>query len=97
MGGFLGIGTSDQEKALEEQKRMASEEAEQARREAEIAQAEKVAKKGQETAAIKLGGDELVGEEVETTVAPKKSARKISSSLGLGITEKAKGGTGVQI
>lgn len=92
MGGFLGIGTSDAERALDQQKEMARKEADEARRAAEIAQAEKVAKKGQETAKIRLGKEE---EEDDTFTKKKKtssSTSTLSTSLGIGGSS-----TGVQI
>ena len=94
MGGFLGIGTSSQEKALEDQKRLKQEEAEKARREAELRLAEKKAKKGQETATVKLGTTDMKS---DAPVKKDKKARndssltQISSNLGLG------GGTGTQL
>lgn len=96
MGGFLGIGTSPEEKAMEEQKKRAREEAEQSRRDAEVRLAEKRAKKGQETAQIELGDETAATTEkaLDTT----KSLTNVSTKLGLGgnkITKKRK--TGVQL
>ncbi len=90
MGGFLGIGSSSEEKEVEAQKRLKQEEADKARREAELRLAEKKAKKGQETATVKLGTT------VDPEAAPVKekkssSLTQISSNLGLG------GGTGTQL
>lgn len=94
MGGFLGIGESAQEKALKEQKRLAKEEAERARRDAEIRQAEKVAKKGQETANIQLGVEE---EEVKVEDKVKKKAPTIGPAKSLGLGGIGKKGSGVQL
>lgn len=91
MGGFLGIGKSGAEKALDRQRELAQAEADQARREAEIRLAEKRAKKGQETANIKLGTTKK--SDIEEDEEPRRSsAPQISSTLGF--TGKK---TGVQI
>lgn len=90
MGGFLGIGTSDEAKALERQRQQAQAEADQARREAEIRLAEKRAKKGQETANIKLGTAKK--SDIEKEEPTRSSTPQISSTLGF--TRKK---TGVQI
>lgn len=97
MGGFLGIGTSSQEKALKEQQKRAREEAEQARRDAEIALAEKQAKKGAETANIQLGAEEDTEEDTSTSTESKKPVTTLSSDLGLGGVSNKKRQTGVQV
>ena len=78
MGGFLGIGKSAEEKALEEQNRLRQADIDRARRENEIRLAEKKAKKGQETAKIKLSTKE------EEPVEQPKQSSPISPSLGIG-------------
>lgn len=92
MGAILG-GNSAQERALEEQNRLRAEEADRARREAEIRLAEKKAKKGQETANIKIGTDKK-----EPEILDEKQSRApqptLSSALGLG-GNKSK--TGIQL
>lgn len=93
----VGIGKSNAQKAAEAElafeKEQARTEAEKARRDAAIRQAERIAKKGQETANIKLGADRE--EEIVEKVAPKN---KVSQSLGLGgLTKKNKKVTGVQL
>ncbi|MAD98980.1 MAG: hypothetical protein Unbinned200contig1002_7 [Prokaryotic dsDNA virus sp.] len=97
MGGFLGIGTSPQEKALREQRKRAREEAERARREAEIALAEKKAKKGAETANIQLGAEKETQEEETKSTESKKPVTTLSSDLGLGGISNKKRKTGVQL
>ena len=95
MGGFLGIGKSSEERALEEQKRMNALEVEKSRRDDEIRLAERKAKKGQETAKVKLGTtqEELsVSSEKKTKEKAPKSM--VSQSLGLG---GGSGKTGVQL
>lgn len=95
MGGFLGIGTSAEERALEEQNKLRQREADQARREAEIRLAEKKAKKGQESAKIKLGTKDTVEDVLPETGKTKTSnLTTVSNSLGLGGAKKK---TGIQL
>lgn len=84
MGGFLGIGESSEEKQLKEQKRLNALEVEQSRRDEEIRLAERKAKKGQNTAKVKLGTtqEELV--DTSTKKEKPKGKNTLSSSLGLG-------------
>lgn len=96
MGGFLGIGESGAEKQLKHQKELARQEAERARRDAEIAQAERTAKKGQETANIKLGAPKEEEETEINTETSRKPTIGPSSSLGLGGLGKKKQ-TGIQV
>ncbi len=95
MGGFLGIGKSAEEEALEQQNVLRQQEADRSRRENEIRLAEKKAKKGQETAKIKIGTTEEelteVSKKKEKSTAPKST---LSPSLGLG---GGTGKTGVQL
>jgi len=91
MGGFLGIGKSSEEKEMERQAALKQQEAEAARREAEVRLAEKKAKKGQESATVKLGTSEVA----EAAPEPKKKRSgltQVSNSLGIGAPK-----TGVQI
>lgn len=96
MGGFLGIGTSPQEKALKEQKKQARAEAERSRRSDEIALAERQAKKGAETAQIQLG-DEAQEATFDKAKDSTKKLTNVSKTLGLGGASKTKRRTGVQI
>ena len=91
MGGFLGIGTNPQEEELKRQEALKAQEAEKARREAEIRLAEKKAKKGQESATVKLGTSE-VAQDAPTEPKKKSSLTQVSSTLGIG-----KSKTGVQL
>ena len=91
MGGFLGIDKSAEEEELERQNKLRQDEIDKARRDAAIRLAERKAKKGQETAKIKLGTKERKPQEEEDTGA----APKVSSSLGLGAGKAGK--TGVQL
>lgn len=95
MGGFLGIGKSDEEKSLEAQNTLRLQEVEQSKKDTETQLAERKAKKGQQKAKIKLGtkdDEELGNDTQETTGKPKGIG--VSSSLGLGSNA---GNTGVQI
>lgn len=92
MGGFLGIGNNSQEEELKRQEALKAEEAEKARREAEIRLAEKKAKKGQESATVKLGTSEVTPEAPEEEKKTRSSLTQVSSSLGIG-----KSKTGVQV
>lgn len=98
MGGFLGLGKSAEEKQLEEQNRLRNEEIKKTREEAAIRLAEKKAKKGQETANIKLGTDEEAAPIVDKK-EPKVKNKSIgpSSSLGIGLGGPSNTGTGVQL
>ena len=92
MGGFLGIGTSAEEKELERQTQLKREEAETARRDSEIRLAEKRAKKGQETANIKLGTNKRIASEED-----KQTGKTASVSNTLAIGSKPVKKTGVQV
>ncbi len=95
MGGFMGIGTSAEAKELEMQNQLKRDEAERARRDAEIRLAEKKARKGQETANIKLGTNKK-SEMIEEELPSGKTGSSPSSSLGLGsVPNKSK--TGIQL
>ena len=94
MGGFLGIGTSSEAKELDRQNQLKRAEAETARRDAEIRLAEKRAKKGQETANIKLGTNKRVTE-VEGDKQVGKTAATVSGTLAIG--SKPTKRTGVQV
>jgi hypothetical protein len=92
MGGFLGIGTSSEEESLKRQEQLRNQEIEKSRRDNEIRLAERKAKKGQETAKVKLG----TKEEELVDVPKKKGAAaggSVSPSLGIG----GSGSTGVQL
>lgn len=92
MGGFLGIGKSSEEKEMERQAALKQQEAEQARREAEIRLAEKKAKKGQESATIKLGTSEVAPDAPQEETKKRSGLTQVSNSLGIG-----KSKTGVQV
>ena len=94
MGGFLGIGKSAEAKELERQNALKQQEADRARKEAEVRLAEKKAKKGQETANIKLGAEKKAIDE-EEQVGKTKSTPSVSGSLALGGAPKKK--TGLQV
>lgn len=93
MGGFLGIGKSSEARELERQNALKLKEAERARKEAAIRLAEKRARKGQETANIKLGTTQVTEQEEELERSGRRSSP--SNSLALGQAPRKK--TGVQI
>jgi hypothetical protein len=93
LGGFLGIGKSSEEKQLESQAALNAAEIEKSRKDAEIRLAERSAKKGKETAKIKLGQDSL---EFDTAKEDNKT-KSIGPSPSLGIGGIKKQGTGVQL
>lgn len=95
MGGFLGIGKSDAQKALEQQKKLAAEEADAARRDAEIRLAEKAANSNKQIANIQVGTDSTKLEEDSTKLDDKLTSLP-DQSLGLGGLSKKKK-SGVQI
>lgn len=89
MGGFLGIGKSGEEEQLEAQNKLKQEAAAKSRKDAEIRLAERKAKKGQETAKVKLGVEQ------EEVIEDKKPKSSVSSSLGIGGAPKRS--TGIQL
>jgi len=93
MGGFLGIGESAEEKQLKEQRRLNAIEIEKSRRDEEIRLAEKKAKKGQETAKVKLG---TTTEELSQFSDKKSKEVKSTPSQSLGLGGGASK-TGVQL
>jgi hypothetical protein len=95
MGGFLGIGESAEAKALKAQNALKLQEAERARQEAELRLAEKKARKGQETANVKLGTQGLTEQEKELEKTGKQSGDSVSGGMALGQPPKKK--TGLQI
>ena len=99
MGGFLGIGKSSSAKALEAQRQRETEESLRLEKEKKIRQAERIAKKGQESAKIQLGSEVIEEEEPVTSTKSSSPSSTVGASLGLGGLggKSGKKTTGVQL
>ena len=91
MGGFLGIGRGEDQRKADDEATFAKQERDRAENDRKVRRAEKIAKKGQRIANVKLGGDKEANNTGDTPngdlSAGAKSATKATATTSNPQTE----------